>query len=307
MNEMTIPVPERLIKPHPVIHATREAAKGLKAGADGRLDVGRREGLLHLQVSRAQLPRALRIAQAIFNEALRRGYEIQPTGKAHDHAAGVAIVLQDQGYALKISEMTDRVPLTGAEVARWRRENEHRFGWRIPGHKDPEPPKTKPQANGRLQINLEAALYGSGRKSNWSEGPRVGPIEGRLPAFFRELEDRAVEDAERRERWRRQQEARERELERERERQQEIQIENARAERLFNGAAAWRRAQDVREYLAALSERVHDLDPDERERISSWIAWGQGYIERYDPVQNTRQIHGFDDERGAVPQRPSWR
>src|SRR5439155_9636857 len=36
-----------------------------------RLDIGRRQGVIHLQIARAQLPRALRIAQGIFNKAER--------------------------------------------------------------------------------------------------------------------------------------------------------------------------------------------------------------------------------------------
>jgi hypothetical protein len=128
-----------------------------------------------------------------------------------------------------------------------------------------------------------------------------------LPAFFRELEARAKVDAERQREWQRQREARERELEKERGRQRLIQIENARAERLFNGAAAWRRAGEAREYLAALQARLPELAPDERTRISAWIEWSHDYVERCDPVQNTRQIHGFDGERDVLPQRPNRR
>src|SRR5437879_6373965 len=73
----SVTVPERLVRPHPFVAATRDAAGGLKVGEDGRLRIGGREGIVYVVVSREQLQRALRILEALLKEAERRGYELR--------------------------------------------------------------------------------------------------------------------------------------------------------------------------------------------------------------------------------------
>jgi hypothetical protein len=193
---------------------------------------------------------------------------------------------------LELVEMIDRVPLTDAEIAKWRRDNESRFRYRF-DDKEPQPPKTKPQANGRLRIQLSGGYHGHGN-STWSEGPRAGALGTQLPSVLRELEDRAAEDAARAERRRLEEVERERERERALHRQRLAEIEQARAERLFNGAALWRRVEDARSYIAALRTRLDDLDPSERERIERWIEWAEAYLRASDPVENTKLIQGVE-------------
>lgn len=304
MTERAIPVPQRLASPHPFIVATREAAKGLKPREDGRLDIGRRQGLIHLVVSRPLVPRALRIAQAIIDEAERRAYGLEQVEGSYNHAAGVGIALKGETYAFMLSELVDRVPLTEADLERWRRENEHRFRWRLSGD-EPKPPRTKPVANGRLQLSLEHS-YGSGQQSNWSEGPRVGSLEERLPAFFVGLEARAEKDCQRAAAWARERAEAERRAEELRERQRLAQIEELRCQRLAGEATAWRQARDMRVYLAELRKRLVDIEPEERERVAAWCDWAEAHVERSDPVQNTARIHGFDDEQDGRVTHRSW-
>src|SRR4051812_6505435 len=52
VSSHSVDVPERLVRPHRFVATTREAASGLKAGDDGRLRIGGREGIVYLVVSR---------------------------------------------------------------------------------------------------------------------------------------------------------------------------------------------------------------------------------------------------------------
>lgn len=73
-----IPVPRELRQPHPFVAATRLQARTALAQADGRLYIGPEPGVFRLRVSRNALGRALRVLQAICNEAERREWEIKP-------------------------------------------------------------------------------------------------------------------------------------------------------------------------------------------------------------------------------------
>jgi hypothetical protein len=108
MSVATVPVPAELRRPHPFVSATREAVKGRKPDESGRLDIGRRPGVVYLHVSREQIRRALLIAQGLIAEAERRGWEIKPIEKSYNHRAGCAIVIRGHSYPFEISEMTDR-------------------------------------------------------------------------------------------------------------------------------------------------------------------------------------------------------
>jgi hypothetical protein len=124
MSKSAIPVPQRLRSPHAYVGASRDATAGLRSAPDGRLELRPRKGVVRLAVSRRQLPRALRILQGLFAEAERRGWRVEPVERSYGDATGVAVAIERQSYRVLVSEQTDRVPLTEAEVARWRRDNE---------------------------------------------------------------------------------------------------------------------------------------------------------------------------------------
>lgn len=106
---------------------TRDGFSGVKPDETGRLQLRARAGVAYPHVSRDQLRRALLILQAIFAEAERRGWEIKPDDGGYGEKAGIGIRLRGHTYTVSITEMTDRIPLTGAELERWSRENK----WRL--------------------------------------------------------------------------------------------------------------------------------------------------------------------------------
>jgi hypothetical protein len=182
------------------VTATRRAVAGAERRDDGRLDIGRRPGVAHLVVSRAQVHPALLLLQGIFREAEQRGWRIVSVERErYGSAAGVAIQVREHRYPIEIVELTDRVPLVGEERDQWLARERRRYSWRP----EPEPPTHVREPNGYLRLVL-AERYRSGR-SSWSAGPRGG-LESKLPSFFAELDRRAEEDDRRDEEHRRRQE-----------------------------------------------------------------------------------------------------
>jgi hypothetical protein len=86
-NKDSIGIPERLMRPHRYFVATREVAQGLKPESDYRLRLGPRRGIAHRRASRKELGRALRILQAIFTEAERRGHAVRAAESGYERSS----------------------------------------------------------------------------------------------------------------------------------------------------------------------------------------------------------------------------
>jgi hypothetical protein len=283
-------VPVRLTRPHKVVRAAREAAVGVRVGEDGRIRIGPRRGVLHVVVSRPLLRRALLIAQAVFSEAERRGWGVQPfDGSGYDQRPGAAVVVRGHSYAVEVHEETETVPFTKGEIAEW----QSRPSWVTYGRGEPPPQMKRKRATGRLRLSLPNGFHGG--RANWTEGPR-GPLEAKLASVFSTLETRAEEDDRQAEEATRRAEqlARER-VERE-EGERRVRAEEARVRRLRAEIEAWREAAHVRAYVDALRRRLPELDDEERVRIAAWCEWAGEWVERADPVIDTPRIVGLNDE-----------
>lgn len=286
MADAEIAVPDALRRPHRFVIVTREGFRGVKPDETGRLQLRARAGVAYLHVSRDQLRRALLILQAIVAEAERRGWEIKPDDGGYGDKAGVGIRLRGHTYTVSITEMTDRIPLSDAELERWDRENKWRLSWT-------KPPTHRHVANGRLKLSLPSRYDGA--RCNWTEGPR-GALETKLGSFFDELERRAEDDVRRDEERARAAEERRRADEERRERERLAQIEQTRVDRLREEAGAWRLAEDAREYVEVLRNRLPELNEEDRSRVAAWCDWAEAWAERSDPAANVRRIAGLEEE-----------
>lgn len=289
-------VPTELRRPHRHVAATRNAVKGLKPGTDGRIDTGRRSGVFRLQLARDNVRRALLLLHALAREAEARGMEVKAVEKDGTGSyswSGAGIGEGEHFTTVEIHENTDQVPLTEAELEEWRYEHRHAWSYQ-------REPTTKPVANGKLKIVLPERWDSRRRdrpwQRQWSEGPR-GPLEDKLDAVLRGLKERVEADIVNAEERARAAEERAREAAIEEKRQQERRIEQARAERLAREAEAWQRASQVREYLAALRERLAELEGEEHRRVEAWCEWGEAYIERTDPVIHPELVDGLKVEQ----------
>lgn len=296
--ERAIPVPEQLRRPHHFVARTRDAAKGQRPGADHRIDLGRRAGILRLLVARENVRRALLLLQSLVAEADRRGMEVEAVeGERYNSGAGVGIGAHGHVTLVEVHEDTDRVAMSDEDIARW--EEEHR--WYLGEQK---PPSLKSVANGRLKIVLpkrwdEGTRSDGSWQNQWGEGP-AGALDAKLGAILEALLARAAADVVRAQERAQAAEERKREELLRQEREQRQRLTRARAERLWAEVDAWRRAGDGRAYLEAVRARIPELEPDERERLEVWCEWAEDYVERTDPVAYPELIEGLNDERDRL-------
>jgi len=278
-----IPIPDQLRKPHPFVAATQVKAKAERSQDDGRIYVRSQPGAFFLRVSRDSVGRALRLLQAICDEAGRREWEVKSIpADRYREAGGGTIAIRRHAYPVSIEERTEAIPFTDEDLRRWRA---NRPSW--VQAEQPSPHERRRRPTGELALLIPSAWNGG--RARWADGKR-SRVEEKLAEFFATLEVRAAAD-----------EARQRDAERariERETQEGLaRIQKARIERLDRELAAARYAEDVRGYVSRIRERFTEASEDQREHLLAWCEWAEARADRVDPATNLNLIKGFDDER----------
>jgi hypothetical protein len=259
-----VPVPQRVNRLHPVAQRFRN-------------DTGK-----HL-VSRAQLPRCLRIIHALVTEAERRGYAVANVEDAIDGRRNrgwkgddghLIVTIRNHSYRLKVFE--EKVSNRGAFEA----ETEYRLGVNYPQYLRPRTrTRYDADATGRLQISCDGYGRRGGRPATWADR-RSWTLESKLPELLRELEVRAAEDDHAAIERQRAADERQRHWELAMEGATQRFIQHHRAQVLETQVSAWQKARTIRNYLALLEER-HGDGPES----AQWIAWIKRYIdENVDPL-----------------------
>jgi hypothetical protein len=262
-----VPVPARLTKPHPVAGRYRDDSD-------------------YHQVSRALLPRSVRIVHSIAVEAERRGHqaaypkraarEFSARDSAKEPVGHLQVSVGNHTYSLSLSE--EKVLLRG--VAEERKRQQEQYRRQFPLYSTHERVRSyDADATGQLSIALTGA-GGSreGRAISWSDR-KTWRLEDKLPELLQELELRSIEDDHRA--------AEEKRKADERQRQWEAQIAAARerfgeahrANVLRAQIAARHEAKAMSAYLAEL-EGAHGASPVS----SEWIDWIREFIARIDPL-----------------------
>jgi hypothetical protein len=274
-------VPAKVSRYHPVVKEFRERSE-------------------RHEVSRAALPRVLRILQGLTVEAERRGYEValaQPTGDPESRRGAwsggrhghILITVRGHAAALRVSEegLQSRTYWEDKNRTYSRTHGEYR-----------SPPLSEYEANGTGRIGIEPATgYGMSRSSlKWADR-RSGTLEEKLPLLLRDLERRAAASEHR------QREVECRAIERERQwqaavdRARERHVEHHRGELLRGEAARWREAEQIRAYCDA-AEAAY---PDDRS-TAAWVAWGRRHADQLDPLHTAPQMPSAPAPESVPPE-----
>jgi len=81
-----------------------------------------------------------------------------------------------------------------------------------------------------------------------------------------------------------------------RERERIAALEQARLDRLTSDAAAFRQAQDIRAFIADVSDRYHKGEvPVSEEGLARWKAWALGQAEAIDPIHSGTFASSIED------------
>ena len=125
------------------------------------------------------------------------------------------------------------------------------------------------------RLTLEICEWCARRKS-WTDGKRQR-IEDRLNRFVVALVETAVTKRQ----WRKDREEQRRRWEEESRRRLE---EQSRVQRLENALAQWRRAEDLRAFIAAARQHTVAGSNGSSANVDEWIEWAATYADRIDPL-----------------------
>lgn len=219
---------------------------------------------LAVAVGAASVPRALRFLDALVKAVERVGGQVHVKKVTHGRGRGTEVVFYGEGVPLRLRERYRQVAI---------------------------PPDKQPKGlwGSRVEYVLTGEFILDAGHSYGSpygkDGTTAGPLETQLNRILLRLVEtvgkvrasRRRQEVDRR-RWEEQERLRRDQAERER-------IERARVEALLAEAAAWRRASDLRAYIAAVEERAADgQTTDASPELLNWLSWAREQADRLDPV-----------------------
>lgn len=272
--ENRILVSETLDDSHPLVAATERAFRRPKTRDARALPTTERRAL-DIAVSEASLPRALRIMDALLKALDARGIpvQIEPDEKRHSY-----VTLQGEKLAIRLVENTSRTEREPTEEER-RYKKQHGYVYL--------PNRYSYQPTGVLKLGVIG--YGSDLQNVVADGKHQR-VEERLNDFVAKLEAEAVRrkrHAEHLERQHRYWEEQER-LRREREERQRKEVERLKV--LEQEAGNWRRAEQIRAYVAAAeAKRIQQggiIGADSE--FGQWLAWARHKADWIDPLIRAR-------------------
>lgn len=260
-----VPVLERLVRPDPIIAATRD---GAKRSSDGWVDTMRVPGMLHVRVAPTSLRRVLLIAQSVILEARRRGHGVGNGTQDRRCAGGLCIVVDGHPFELTFVEETDRQAHVATRdelerAARWSYERIPEWD-RFPsgrlqlrcGH-DADRPLATDRVRWRLEDRLERALAEIER--------RADSLRQRALEEQRRLEQQRLD-------WEQAMRVARARL-----------IESQRGELLQQQTARWRQASEIRGFIQAVRARdgaSWAVDP----KTDEWLDWSAEHADSIDPL-----------------------
>ncbi|MEU9323554.1 hypothetical protein AB0D91_07010 [Streptomyces canus] len=208
-------------------------------------------------VRRLVMPPALRrrsllMLQGLASEAARRGHEVRKVGSSYrPREGGMDVVVDGFAYPVTIRQEF--------------------------------PESTDPERSSRLVVEVAHGL--TDRPGRWRDR-KSRTLEQSLGLVLGEIEARAVEDAQRRERQERAREEREVRWRAAMEEAKEQAIREQFAEVLREEAGRWREAVVIGEYCDALERRLAELDGQALHSPRLWLEWARSYVRGIDPLRN---------------------
>jgi hypothetical protein len=236
---------------------------------DKKLIVPKDGVLPHLLVSREQMPRALRIINALFLALEERGHSVS-WSKGEEAALTLAVDGETVKFCvLEITESLRHV-LT---------PEEQKHPWMAP--------KWDYKLTGKLQFRVENLPYSAGVRGTWSDG-KCQRLENCIGDFIVGLRVAAAaikknrqETEERERRW-------EEERKQKEEQRRKADEHKRKAEFVTDLMRNWEEAQNVRTFVKALAECSSKLELSEEEKrdIQQVVDWTIKYAEFLDPLSD---------------------
>ena len=160
-------------------------------------------------------------------------------------------------------------------------------------------------ASDQLRLEILTGLGSQEARKAWTDDEH-GKLESRMTEIAIELaltaEHQHRESAIRHHQWRIEraaqieEEDRQRRAEAERaERERQERLEQARIDRLLKDADAFRKANEIRNYVAALTARIQENSKMDLEDLERWREWALAQADRIDPAVGRDFLNARDD------------
>jgi hypothetical protein len=266
LPENQIRVNENTEELHRLVFRTREQL--LKAASKKESDQSFvRSGTrsLDVNVSQAQIDRAIRILDALVTGLEKRKYPIA----IKDGQTFVTVL--GETFRLSLEEKTTRIDHVPTQQEIKKKE---KHSWMTPAKYDFIP-------TGKLSLKIDKDSYGY--KQSWNDGKKRriedclnAVIVGLIGAAFKEKSRRAEKERRKRER---------EEYEKLRqEKQKAIQKEKARLAKLETDAKNCHLSQKLRAYIEAVRLRQRTPEISSDEELRNWLDWATQQADRLDPL-----------------------
>lgn len=278
-----VPVPDRVARYHPVVRAFRDRSE-------------------RHEVSRAALPRVLRLLQGLVADAERRGHDVSIASSVKsDRYRDPSWSGSKQGHIVISADGCSaavRVTEEGLQSrVHWDKQNRS-YSHRLGEMTSRLPPLSEYEAKATGRLTLELVSGYSGRSAKWSDR-KSWTLEEKLPELLREVELRAVEERERQRKAEQAAAERERQWSAAMERARELHAEHRRGEILRGEVRAWREAQEISAYCDAAESRYPD-DPG----TIKWVSWARRYADAIDPLRLPPHVPAAPDSVPPEELRP---
>jgi hypothetical protein len=275
-KEHPITVPDHLNRPHRLVAHARDALRPRVPGIAGVFAT--RGNPLPIKVSSKQIPRALRLLDALFKACEQRGFVVTKVGEGRD--TRTRITVHGDGLSIGLEEPNRRADhvLTAREEA----ERQKGRGWGIPQY-DYTP-------SGIFIFTIDE--YTEGLRHRWSDR-KSRPLEACLNDIIVSLvriavtvlEPRRLEAQRQHQLW----------LEEARRRQ----IYQAKMDALNKALQDWQENQHLRAFIRAVEGAAKSRFGEIRDGspVDKWLLWATELADRNDPLGQF--INGLGKEDGG--------
>lgn len=283
-----IAAPAHVVAPvavHPLVDASRKVLEEAKVDERGILSPPASRRCLQVNVSPAQLPRALRVWERLLASLPAVNAEVDV--RKGERVFETWLKVEGESFRATLEE---RVRV--GEIPPTPEEKKRLYPWSARGTPTYTP-------TGELTFRLHG-LDGTGARQNWADSASA-KLDDKAADIAPALAAAAMVVKARREEAARKQREREEQQRIEEERRKEQQRQQALVDQMFQMRRQWAAAKELREFVQAVEAAVPEVDRDEA--FLDWLDLARWYADQIDPLARPAAAV---KEKLLNPDRSKW-
>ncbi len=266
-------------RPHPLIRCTASRLRSHSRKDENSILLPREPGGLDVKVSEGTLDRALQVMAQVVAVLERQGFSVEVSEQGR-----TAALINGEYVSFGIEEPIRRImtqrPRVSNPTDRWDYDE-------VVTH----------EPGGKLALIIHSGTWDRyQQRARWSDA-KVQRVETRIPDFVAALIRTAV-SLRRQEQDRKHRETEQQERARERAQLlQDIQKEEKKLEQFNKWVDEWDRAERLRRFITAYSERSRCWSAEKEPQYKEWIEWATRQADRIDPFVSEKPASVLDRKR----------